>query len=97
MTEEQREKWHQMESKQWSLMILNKYCSGPLKYLMNNEEEARKAFEELTELVAKDRAYAINDKQYTYTFPTLKGSTMVDLREVSSVSMDAPYYEELYG
>ena len=97
MTEEQHDKWHRMESKHWSLVILNKYCSGPLKYLMNNEEEARKAFDELTELVTRERAYDINDKKYTYTFPTLKGSTMVDLREVSSVSMDAPYYEELFG
>ena len=86
-----------MESKQWSLVILNKYCSGPLKYLMSNEEEARKAFDELTELVTRERAYDINDKKYTYTFPTLKGSAMVDLREVSSVSMEAPYYEEIYG
>lgn len=93
----EREKWRVMESKCWSLMILNKYCSGPLKYLMHNEEETRKAFEELTELIAKERAFDINDKKYTYTFPTLKGATMVDLREVSSVSMDAPYYEELYG
>jgi hypothetical protein len=95
---EQQEKWHRMESKYWSLTILNKYCTGATKYLMENEKMTRKVFGELTDLVAKDRAYEINDKQYTYVFESaMGGSTMVDLREVSNVSMNPPYYEEFYG
>jgi len=97
MTEEQRDKWFELESKYWSLTILNKYCTGPTKYLMNNEEEARQAFDELTGLVARERAFDINDKKYTYTFSTFKGATMVDLREVSNVSLNEPYHEELFG
>jgi len=97
MTEEQRDKWFELESRHWSLTILNKYCTGPTKYLMNNEEEARQAFDELTALVAKERAFDINDKKYTYTFTTFKGATMVDLREVSNVSLNEPYHEELFG
>ena len=31
------------ESTFWSLGILNKYCTGPIKYLMENEEQARYA------------------------------------------------------
>ena len=86
------------ESKFWSLAILNKYCTGPQRYLMENEEQARKAFTQLSELVTRDRAYDINDKKYTYTFDSaLGGAVTVDLREVSSVVINPPYHDRLFS
>ena len=86
------------ESKMWGLTILPKYSNGPMKYLMRDEEQARAVFTELTELVAKSRKYGLNDTQDTYVFETaLGGSLMVDLRDVSTVGLQPPTYELLYG
>ena len=69
-----------------------------MKYIMRDEEQARKAFGELTELVAKSRKYGLNDVPDTYVFETaLGGSLMVDLREVSTVGLQPPTHELFYG
>lgn len=100
MTSEERyEKALKIESGFWGITILQKYSSGtPIKYLMENEEKARAIFAELSELVEKSRQYGVNDRKDTYTFETaLGGALTVDLREISTVGLQPPVHDLLYG